>query len=156
MENQKMFNTFLSFTLGGEEFAVEARSVVKILEMRSFTKVPQAPPYLKGIINLEGKVVPVFNAYYKFGFKEPEDQKNSVIVILKFNSGSDEAEVGIIVEKANEVFEADVSKIQEYPVLGNKHYGKLITGVIKHKDQFIMILDTSKMFSVEEIESANI
>jgi purine-binding chemotaxis protein CheW len=151
MDAKNKVSTFLSFTLGKEEFAIDVRNVVKILEMRNFTKVPQSPKYLKGIINIGGKVIPVFNAYYKFGFLEHQKQSDSVIIIMSISFENEIWEAGIIVEKANEVFEADEGSIKEYPALGNESYENLITGVIKHKDHFILILDVNRMFAKEEI-----
>jgi len=156
MDKKNDIFTFLSFTLGKEELAVDVKYVVKILELRSITQVPQSPEYLKGIINIEGKVIPVFNAYYKFGFKEPEDQTGSVIIILNIPIENDQWEVGIVVEKANEVFEVSSGEIQDYPALGDEDYKNLITGVIKRNDQFILILDAAKMFEKEEINKLNV
>ncbi|RLD90674.1 MAG: chemotaxis protein CheW [Bacteroidetes bacterium] len=143
--------TYLSFTLGGEEFALDVQNVIKILQMQHFTKIPQSPEYLKGIINIRGNVIPVVDTYYKFGFNPLENESNSVIIILNLSIRGEDSNVGIMADKANEVFEAATSSIQDYPSLAEKYNSNFITGVYKKQETFILILDIEKIFSSEDI-----
>ncbi len=143
--------TYLSFTLGGEEFALDVQNVIKILQIQQFTKMPQSPEYLKGIINIRGNVIPVVDTYYKFGFDPPEEEFNSVIIILNIPIRGEDSNVGIMVDKANEVFETEMNSIQDYPSLAEKYDGNFIAGVYKKQDNFILILDIEKVFSSEDI-----
>lgn len=151
LDKNNEIKTYLSFTLGGEEFALNVQNVIKILQIQQFTKIPQSPPYLKGIINIRGNVIPVVDTYYKFGFDHPLDDKNSVIIILNITIRGEESSVGIMVDKANEVFEAEVSSIKNYPSLSEKYNSNFIKGVYKKGEQFILILDVEKVFSSEDI-----
>ncbi len=151
MDINNKIHTYLSFSLGGEEFALDVQNVVKILQIQQFTKIPQSPPYLKGIINIRGNVIPVVDTYYKFGFVPPEDTVSSVIIILTLSINGEEASVGILADKANEVFEAEVNSIRDYPALNEKYNSNFISGVYKKGEDFILILDIEKVFDSEEI-----
>ncbi len=150
-ETTSNIRTYLSFTLGGEEFALDVQNVIKILQMQQFTKIPQSPDYLKGIINIRGNVIPVVDTYYKFGFDSPDDEANSVIIILSIPIRGEESNVGIMVDKANEVFEAETGSIRDYPSLSEKYNSNFIAGVYKKQEKFILILDIEKVFSSEDI-----
>ncbi len=150
-ETGRDIHTYLSFTLGGEQFALDVQNVIKILQMQQFTKIPQSPDYLKGIINIRGNVIPVVDTYYKFGFDAPEKENNSVIIILNISIRGEDSNVGIMVDKANEVFEAETNSIQNYPSLAEKYNSNFIAGVYKKEDAFILILDIEKVFSSEDI-----
>ena len=150
-ETGRDIHTYLSFTLGGEQFALDVQNVIKILQMQQFTKIPQSPDYLKGIINIRGNVIPVVDTYYKFGFDAPEKENNSVIIILNISIRGEDSNVGIMVDKANEVFEAETNSIQNYPSLAEKYNSNFIAGVYKKQDTFILILDIEKVFSSEDI-----
>ena len=150
-KNKRDIRTYLSFTLGGEEFALDVRNVIKILQVQKFTKIPQSPEYLKGIINIRGNVIPVVDTYYKFGFNPPENESNSVIIILNISIRGENSNVGIMVDKANEVFEAETNSIQDYPSLAEKYNSNFIAGVYKKQEIFILILDIEKVFSTEDI-----
>jgi purine-binding chemotaxis protein CheW len=151
MDTQNNINTYLSFSLGGEEFALNVQNVVKILQVQQFTKIPQSPPYLKGIINIRGNVIPVVDTYYKFGFTSPGTDEPQIIIILTLSINGEEANVGILADKANEVFEADVDSIRDYPALSEKYNSNFIWGVYKKGEDFILILDVEKVFSSEDI-----
>ena len=151
MEKNNTTRTFLSFTLGGEEFAVDVKNVIKILQMQKFTKIPQSPPYFKGVINIRGNVVPVIDTYYKFGFPTPEDEKSLIIIILNLLINGEDSNIGIIVDKANEVFEATLDSIKDYPSLGSKYNTNFISGVYKKQDRFILILDIENIFGNEDV-----
>ena len=151
MEKNNTTQTFLSFTLGGEEFALDVQNVIKILQMQKFTKIPQSPPFFKGIINIRGNVIPVIDTYYKFGFPPPEDEEALVIIILSLLINGEDSNIGILVDKANEVFEATIASIKDYPSLGDKYNNNYVSGVYKIQERFILILDVENIFSNEDV-----
>ena len=151
MDERKNIKTYLSFTLAGELFAIDVRNVVKILQMQKITKIPQSPPYLKGIINIRGNVIPVVDMYNKFGFKTPDNFEDLIILIFSFSLEEEENSVGIIVDRANEVFEAESDLIKDYPSLSQKYNANFISGVYKKDDDFVLILEINKIFSSEDI-----
>ncbi len=143
--------SYLSFTLAGERFAIHVDYVVKILEMTSFTKIPQGPPYLLGVTNLTGSVLPVIDTYLKFGFKTDKKGENAIIIVLNVNFNGKSTVVGITADVANEVFEATAADMQEYPSVGNKYKADYIEGVIARKKRFILILNVEKLFGEDEL-----
>ncbi len=151
MENkEKKILSYLSFALAGELFVIHVDYVVKILEMTSFTRIPQGPPYLLGVINLTGSVLPVIDTYKKFGLKKKETDK-TVIIVLEVYQNDKKTLIGITAEMAYEVFETDSSQIKEYPAVGSKYNTEFIDGVIQRGDKFILILNVEKLFSDDEL-----
>ena len=91
------------------------------------------------------------DTYYKFGFTSPGTDEPQIIIILTLSINGEEANVGILADKANEVFEADVDSIRDYPALSEKYNSNFIRGVYKKGEDFILILDVEKVFSSEDI-----
>ena len=151
MKNEKRKTlSYLSFTLAGELFSLFLDYVIKILELNDYTKIPQGPPYLLGVINLTGSVLPVIDTYKKFGFSKKEDEK-TVVIVLETGRNEKKIMVGITADMANEVFETDSSHIKEYPAVGSKYNTEFIEGVIQRSDKFIMILNVEKLLSEDEM-----
>lgn len=143
---------YLTFRLGDESFAVNVMQVTELLEMLPITKVPKAPPAMKGVINLRGTVVPVVDTRIKFSLTEKAHDINTCIIVL--NIESEEADtmiIGAIVDSVNEVIEVKDKDIKKLPSIGLKKHTQFITGVIQQEDEFVMVLDVVKVFSTEEL-----
>jgi purine-binding chemotaxis protein CheW len=147
---QNKTSSYLSFTLAGELFAIHVDYVIKIMEMTTFTKIPQGPPYLLGVTNLTGSVLPVIDSYLKFGF-DPPQKEQSVIIVLNVSFNGKSTEIGITADVANEVFEVSKEEIKPYPALGSKYNAEYIKGVINRENRFVLILNVEKLFSEDEI-----
>ena len=143
--------SYLSFTLAGELFAIHVDYVVKILQMTSFTKIPQGPSYLLGVTNLTGSVLPVIDTYLKFGFKSGKTGKNAIIIVLSVKFNGKSTIIGITADVANEVFEATSHEMKEYPSIGSKYNVDYIEGVIPRKKRFVLILNVEKLFGEDEL-----
>jgi purine-binding chemotaxis protein CheW len=150
-EEQKLLDSYLSFKLGDELFAANVAKVLNILEMVKITKVPKAPEYMKGVINLRGNVLPVIDTRIKFGMTPTEFSKNTCILVLDIIVDGDEIQVGSLVDSVQEVLEITKEGIQPPPNIGSKYKSEFIFGMAKQKEEFIMLLDMDKVFSVEEI-----
>ena len=137
---------YILFYLAGEPFTINVKYVLRVLEATSFTKVPHGPAFLKGIINFNGKVLPVVDTYLKFGFPAKEDFRKSLILVLHLNVEQEEANLGILVDDSNDVFVVHDADIKLYPATGNKYNVEYIDGVIERKDKFILILNPEKLF----------
>ncbi len=157
MDEQKSTQTlksYLSFTIDGELFAMEVGYITKIIEMHKFTKVPQSPPYLLGLTNFGGGVLPVVDTRIKFGFpveKSPAMQLILVLDVQLEDESSPLLRLGITIDEALEVFETDTSQIKDYPATGNKYKSEYISGVVERHNQFILLLDGNKLFSDDEL-----
>jgi purine-binding chemotaxis protein CheW len=148
---KQVLNSYLTFKLGGEMFASHVENVIKILEMQHITEVPRTPPFMKGVINLRGNVLPVIDARIKFGIPQTEYTQKTCILVLNIRIEEEQVDVGAIVDAVHDVLEYDQDKILPPPGLGSKFKSGFIDGVMKVNDKFIMILNMNSVFSTEEI-----
>lgn len=152
-ENKNQIKSYLTFKLGNEEFAAHVSKVLNILEMTSITKVPKAPDYLKGVINLRGAVLPVIDTRIKFGMPETEYTNNTCIIVLDIDVDGESVHVGAIVDSVQAVLEIDNNQIMPLPTLGSRYKSEFIIGMAKVDERFIIILNMDAIFSVDEITS---
>ncbi len=144
-------NSYLTFNLGQELFASHVANVIKILEMQHITEVPRTPPFMKGVINLRGNVLPVIDARIKFGIPQTEYTQKTCILVLNILIDDENVKVGAIVDAVHDVLEYEPDKILPAPGLGSKFKSGFIEGVMKVNENFIMILNMNSVFSTEEI-----
>ena len=156
LKKEKVVETtqsFLSFKLGKEHFAIHVMKIMEILEVPKITKVPCAPNFLVGVVNLRGAVLPVIDGRIKFGMSPIEFTINTCIIVLKIEMNEEEIMVGALVDSVSEVFEMEESKIQASPTIGTKYKADFIQGMIKENDHFMMLLNIDAVFSSDELES---
>ncbi|MEO9483694.1 MAG: chemotaxis protein CheW [Ekhidna sp.] len=147
------FQSFVSFQLDEELFAIPVMRVIEILEVPKITKIPKSPAFLRGVINLRGSVLPVIDSRIKFGMETTEFTVDTSILVVTVKLNDEEIKVGTIVDSVLEVFELDQEQIQPSPTLGSKYQSDFIDGMIKEKEQFMMLVNIDKVFSTEEVES---
>ena len=150
-EEIKKLNSYLTFKLGEELFAANVSKVLNILEMTKITEVPKSPEYMKGVINLRGTVLPVIDTKIKFSMGKIEYTTNTCILVLDIEMDGDSIHVGAIVDSVQEVLEFEEKQIQPPPSIGSKYKSEFIEGMVKNKDDFIMILNMDLVFSVDEL-----
>ncbi len=143
--------SFLTFRLAEETFAVSVEKVIEIQELKQITKVPRTPSYMKGVVNLRGSVLPVIDTRIKFGISQTSDTVNTCILVLKIELENDSILLGLLVDSVQEVLELTSSQINPPPSIGNKYKSEFITGMGKVNDEFIILLDIDKIFSVDDI-----
>jgi purine-binding chemotaxis protein CheW len=143
--------TYLSFKLSEEVFAINVSKVINILEMNRITKIPKAPDYMKGVINLRGTVLPVVDLRIKFGLPEKEITVDTSIIVLSIDINGEPVLVGTLVDAVKEVLELKTEEISPSPSIGSKYNSGIIEGMWRLDDHFIMILDIDKIFSVDDI-----
>lgn len=145
---------YLTFRLMDEVYAFDVEKVREILEYSSITKVPQTPEYMRGVINLRGSVVPVMDMRLKFGMPESEKTVNTCIIVVEVLHENDVVVVGALADSVQEVFELEPDQIEPPPHIGTKINSTIIRGMGKSGGQFIMILDIDKIFSSDELLTA--
>jgi purine-binding chemotaxis protein CheW len=150
-QRENKANSYLSFQVGAELFAANVSNVLNILEMTKITRVPKSPDYLKGVINLRGNVLPVLDTRIKFGLPETEYTTNTCILVLDIKMNKESLQLGAIVDSVSEVLELTNDQISPPPSLGNSYETEYLSGMAKHNDNFIMIIDTNKVFADDEI-----
>lgn len=146
-----MSNTYLSFIIGDEYFAVNVTKVLEVLQKQKITNVPNAPEYIKGIINFRGEVVPVFETRKKFNLNERNKENSYVIVILDLITGEESMRIGAIVDKVKDVFVINDSEIKPVPHMSNNFNTDFIQGIVKQNETFILLLNVDKVFTSDEV-----
>jgi len=148
---ETQINTYLTFRLEGEDFAVDVSSVREILKYTSITKVPRKPDYMKGVINLRGIVVPVIDMRLNFGLPEAEATVDTCIIVMEVELDGTTAVIGAIADSVDEVFELEPEEIESPPRIGVKFSSEFILGMGKRNGNFIIILDVVRIFSTDDL-----
>ena len=146
-------NSYLSFKLGDEFFAVHVSKVLNILEMLPITRVPKSHESIVGVINLRGSVLAVVDIRLKFNLAHAEFTKDTCILVLQVVVNDEQIEAGAIVDSVHAVLEIDETQILPPPSVGVKFKSEFVTGVIKQDEKFIMVLDIDKLFALENFET---
>lgn len=137
----------VSFNIGSEEFGVEILKVQEINRMVDITKVPQAPHYVEGVINLRGKVIPIIDLRKRFNLEIKAHDKNTRIVVVDINGSI----MGMIVDAVSEVLRLPADTIEPPPELVTGINSEYIKGVAKLKDRLLIFLDLSQVVAAEEL-----
>ena len=142
---------YLTFSLGGEMFAVAILNVKEIIEYGSLTEIPMMPSFIRGVINLRGAVVPVIDLSCRFGNKSTQVARRTCIVIIELIDGDQKYDIGVMVDAVSEVLEISSADIEPPPTFGAKIRTDFISGMGKVSGKFVIILDVARVLSVEEI-----
>lgn len=141
---------YLTFVLGREEYGIEILKVREIIGLMDITSVPQTPDYMKGVINLRGKVIPVIDLRLKFSMPEEEHTQETCVIVVEV----DNTLIGTIVDSVSEVSDIGSDAIEEKPHLGQGIDTDFIMGLGKVKGKIVILLDIEKVLSAEELEMA--
>ncbi|MDD5248153.1 MAG: chemotaxis protein CheW [Rhodocyclaceae bacterium] len=141
---------YLTFTLSGEMFAVGILNVKEIIEYGTLTEIPMMPPFIRGVINLRGRVVPVIDLSARFGGRQSEIGKRTCIVIVELAAG-EQRELGIIVDAVSEVLEIPRNEIEPPPSFGAKIRADFIAGMGKVNGKFVIILKIDRALSSDDL-----
>ncbi len=145
---------YLTFMICGEMFAVVILNIKEIIEYGSLTEVPMMPPFIRGVINLRGSVVPVIDLSARFGRKTTEVSRRTCIVIIEVDAGTEDEskqDVGIMVDSVSEVLEIQKGDIEPPPAFGAKIRIDFVRGMGKVAGKFVIILNVDKVLSVDEM-----
>lgn len=144
-------NQYLTFTLGKEVFALDIATVREVLELAHVTRIPRTPEFMRGVINLRGRAVPVLELRRKFGMEEVADTVNTCIIIVEATLEGEQGIIGALVDSVREVVEIPVAGIEPAPRIGTAIRQDFIRGMGRQADGFVIILDGNRIFSVEEL-----
>jgi purine-binding chemotaxis protein CheW len=139
----------VSFNIGEEEFGVDILKVQEINRMLDVTRVPNAPEFVDGVINLRGKVIPIINLRRRFGMHRIEHDKNTRIIVVELT----ENVVGFVVDAVQEVLRIPRSVTEPPPSLAGRVKAEYITAVGKLEDRLLILLDLEKILTVDEHEA---
>jgi purine-binding chemotaxis protein CheW len=137
---------YITFKLGDESFAINVAQVREVLELPQITKVPTAPDYMRGVVNVRGKAIPVVDLRLKFGLPAAADTVHSRIVVLELELDGETTVVGGIADSVHEVIELESGQINPPPRIAMRWRTELIQGMGRRGDEFIIILDIQQVF----------
>jgi purine-binding chemotaxis protein CheW len=139
----------LTLDLDGEMFAVEASHVREILDLVPITDVPRVPPFVNGLINVRGKVVPLADLRVRFGMELKPPTVDTRIVVLELELDGVPVIAGIRADKVHEVVEVAAASLQEAPKVGMRWRPEFIQCIGKRGDDFMVVLDIARVFSAD-------
>ena len=133
----------LTFAIGTEAFAVDILRVQEIRGWTEPTRIPHAPAYLKGVVNLRGTVVPIIDLRSRFGLPELETTKTTVVIVLHVGGSQKTKRVGIVVDAVSDVHDIDASTIRPPADIDNG--SPLVAGLIAQDTRFLVVLDVDNL-----------
>jgi len=142
---------YLTFELAGEEYGLEILKVQEIIGMMQVTRVPRTPEFVRGVINLRGKVIPVVDLRLKFGLDSCEATERTCIIVLQVAQGDASVTMGVIVDEVSEVIDVEAAAIEPAPDFGTSLDTDFILGMGKVRDAVVMLLDVDKVLAADEV-----
>ncbi len=136
----------VTFSIGEEEFGVDILKVQEIIRMMEITKVPRAPEFVEGVINLRGKVIPIIDLRRRFGLSSRDHDKHTRIIVIEINNMI----VGFVVDSVSEVLRIPSSTVEPPPPVVSGLESEYISGVGKLEDRLLILLDLDRLLSSEE------
>jgi purine-binding chemotaxis protein CheW len=142
---------FLSFQVADEEYAVGILRVREIIEYGTITRVPTTPPWVRGVFNLRGGVVPVIDLAVKFGLPRAEVTSRTCIVIVETHLGGETTLMGLVADAVSQVMELRPDEIEAPPGFGTRVRVEYLQGMAKAGRKFVLLLDIDRVLSSDEI-----
>ena len=146
---------YLTFALDNEEYGISILKVKEIIGMMPITSVPQTPMFVKGVINLRGKVIPVVDLRLKFGMQEIEYTERTCIIVVEIAGDTDErihTQMGIVVDAVSEVLNIKSEDVEETPTFGTTLNTDYILGMAKMEGGVKILLDIDKVLCSKEFD----
>jgi len=153
MDIQNNSSKYLTFAMASEFYAIEISSVREVLDMTDITRLPRTPEFMRGVVNLRGNAVPVIDLRLKFGMGKTERTIHTRIVIMEIEAEEEVWLLGAMADSVKEVLEIEESMIDPPPRMGTSIRTEFLSGLAKHDGRFILLLDTKKVFSTEELSA---
>lgn len=142
---------YLTFSLENEEYGIGILKVKEIIGMMPITSVPRTPEFVKGVINLRGKVIPVIDLRLKFAMGSKSYTDRTCIIVVEIDSKSETVLIGIVVDAVSEVLNIREDEIEETPTFGSKLDTDYILGMAKMEGGVKILLNIDRVLSSEEI-----
>ena len=143
---------YLTFTLADENYGIGILKIKEIIGMMPITSVPQTPDFVKGVINLRGKVIPVMDLRLRFGMSNIDYTERTCIIVVEIGGQSGTVLMGIVVDAVSEVLNIKAEDIEETPAFGMKLNTEFILGMAKMEGGVKILLDINKVLNSEELE----
>ncbi len=142
---------YLTFELGAEIYGLGILKVQEIIGLMHVTSVPRTPEFVRGVINLRGKVIPVIDLRLKFGMEGRDDTERTCIIVVQVARDNEDVTMGLIVDEVAEVLDITPSQIEPPPAFGSEVDTDFIMAMGKVNDKVVMLLDADKVLSGGEL-----
>jgi len=149
LEEDTQKGRFLTFSLDNESYGIEIRYVIEIIGMQEITEIPELPDYVKSIINLRGKIIPVIDVRLRFKKEPKEYNDRTCIIVVDIN----EVSIGLIVDSVSEVLTIQEENIVEPPKVNKGFNNRYIKHIGKVGSEVKLLLDCEKLLNEDELES---
>ncbi len=146
---------YITFKLGDELFAIDVARVREVLEVSQITRVPTAPEYMRGVVNVRGQATPVVDLRVRFGLPRVPDTVHTRIIVMELELDGEATVLGGIADSVHEVIELAAENINPPPRIAMRWRAEFIQGMGRRGDDFIIILDANAVFSSEELALVN-
>ena len=142
---------YLTFSLAGEEYGIGILKIKEIIGMMPITTVPQTPEFVKGVINLRGKVIPVIDLRLKFGMEKAEYTERTCIIVVELKSQAADILIGVVVDSVSEVLNIKADDVEDTPTFGTRLNTDYILGMAMMEGGVKILLDIDRVLSEEEV-----
>jgi purine-binding chemotaxis protein CheW len=142
---------YMTFKLGDELFAIDVAQVREVLEVSQITRVPTAPAYMRGVVNVRGQATPVVDLRLRFGLARGTDTVHTRVIVMELELDGEATVLGGLADSVHEVIEMEPGSIGPPPRIAMRWRTDFIQGMGKRGDDFIIILDVNAVFSSEEL-----
>lgn len=139
---------YLTFIMAGEEYGVDILAVQEIRGWEQSTVIPNAPRYIKGVINLRGTIVPIMDLRVRFGLSTVEYSPVTVVIILKVDGAQGERVMGIVVDAVSDVYTISENTTRKAPELSEDNNSVFIKGLVNVNDKMVILLDVSALLTL--------
>jgi len=144
---------YLTFSLANEEYGIGILKIKEIIGMMAVTTVPRTPEYVKGVINLRGKVIPIIDLRLRFGMEAIDYTERTCIIVVEIESESGTVQVGVVVDAVSEVLNVNAEDIENTPQFGISMDTEYILGMAKMEGGVKILLDVDQVLTGEETEA---
>ena len=148
---ERLAGKYLTFKLDQEEFAIEILKVNQIIRLQEIFSVPRTPPFVRGMINLRGTIIPIIDLRIKLAMAGRIDTERSCIVVIQLDQMREMVNVGVVIDEVREVIEISAADIEETPEFGAGIDTAFITGIAKTGRSVKILLDIGKVLAASEI-----
>jgi len=142
---------YLTFSMAEEEYGIGILKIREIIGMMPITSVPRTPEFVKGVINLRGKVIPVVDLRLRFEMESIDYTERTCIIVVEITGSAGTVQIGIVVDSVSEVLNVNGNDIEETPTFGTKLNTDYILGMAKMEGGVKILLDIDQVLSTEEI-----
>jgi len=151
LNTQDTQNQYLTFFLAGEEYGVSILDVQEVRVWDGVTTIPNAPPYVKGVLDLRGVIVPIIDLRMRFNMETAEYDETTVIVVLKIEVADKQHIIGIVVDAVSDVLDVNEDQQKAAPEFETSGNTEFISGLATVNNKMVILLDTNKLLTRKEI-----